>query len=358
MTTILVVDDRAVNRQFMTTLLSYFDYRILEAVNGVEALFMIQMEHPDIVITDILMPQMDGLELVRTIRADPGLASTQIIFYSAIYRLSDARELAANLGVRYVISKPAEPAVILDTIATALGETPDGGAARRTAAEAKPPAEGLTKQFLQSVSNLEATSIRLAAIIELCFDLTAERNLDRMIDLFCGAARDLLGAHNAAVAITDGRGGPLLRFVTRGYDPAEQTLLRKAAERGELLPNPPIGQNKLRYPRAGVTTADLGFPAEYPPPTTLLAVALNPGDRDLGWFYVAGKQTEEAFGDEDVRIAHTLGTLAALIYENALASEEVSNQVVRLRREVSEQGRGQRAPRQSATQERSNASIQ
>ena len=260
MTTVLIVDDRAVNRQFMTTLLGYFEYTVLEAVNGVEALFMIQTERPDIVITDILMPRMDGLELVKRIREDATLQSTKFVFYSATYRLRDARELAEDLGVRHVIGKPAEPSVILDTIAVALGEKPDGGVARRKAAAARPPAEGLTKQFIQTVNNLEATSVRLAAIIELCLDLMAERDVDRIIDLFCGAARDLLGARQAAVAITDGRGGPLLRFVTRGYGNAEELLLRAAAERRELLPSPPSGQNKIRIPELASRRPRWGFP--------------------------------------------------------------------------------------------------
>jgi CheY-like chemotaxis protein len=339
MTTVLIVDDRAVNRQFMTTLLSYFDYSVLESINGVEAFFMIQTERPDIVITDILMPGMDGIELVKRVRGEATLKATKFIFYSATYRLRDAREMADELGVQHVIGKPAEPSVILDTIAVALGEKPDGGAARRKrATAAKPVIEGVTRRFVQTLSNPEAMSIRLAAIIELCLDLTAERDPDRMIELFCGAARDLLGARQSAVAITDGRGGPTLRFVTRGYDPGEEALLREAAEQGQLLPSPPAGQNKIRHPRAGVTTAALGFPAAYPLPATLLAVSLAAGTRDIGWFYVVGKQTEEAFDDDDVRIAHTLGALAALMYENALTFEELSRQTVRLQRQIGERG--------------------
>jgi CheY-like chemotaxis protein len=340
MTTILIVDDRAVNRQFMTTLLRYFNYEVLECVNGVEALFVMQAKRPDIVITDILMPEMDGLELAHRLRNDPDLRAIKIIFYSATYRLHYAREMVASLGVRHVIGKPAEPALILDTISMALGEDPDGGAARRQAgAIAKRPAGGLTRQYIRTVDNLEAMSIRLAAVIELCLDLTAERDLDGIVNLFCGAARDLLGARHAAVAITEGRGGVLLRFAARGYGEEEESRLREAAERRSLLPTPPTGQQRILHPTPGVTLPALGFPSACPAPSTLLAVSLANAERDLGWFYVSGKVGAKAFDDEDIRIAHSLGALAALVYENALLFEEIQGHAAALEREVTARGR-------------------
>jgi transcriptional regulator with GAF, ATPase, and Fis domain len=222
----------------------------------------------------------------------------------------------------------------------ALGEEPDGGATRRQAATvARRPAAGLTRQYIRTVDNLEATSIRLSAIVELCLDLTAERDLDGLINLFCGATRDLLGARHAAVAITEGRGGELIRFAARGYDAENETRLREAAEHHCLMPTPPTGQQRMLHPSPGTTMAGLGFPTTCPLPTTLLAVSLANGERDLGWFYVSGKIAAKTFDEEDVRIAHTLGTLAALTYENALLFEEVQGHAAALEREVSARGR-------------------
>src|SRR2546429_5758373 len=82
MATILIVDDRPTNRQFLLTLLGYSDHRLLEAANGAEALERVRTERPDLVITDILMPTMDGYEFVRHLRADPDLASLPVIFYT------------------------------------------------------------------------------------------------------------------------------------------------------------------------------------------------------------------------------------------------------------------------------------
>jgi len=123
--TILIVDDRSENRGFLSTLLGYFQHRILEATDGLEALAIAREERPDLIITDVLMPRMDGMELVKAIREDPALASAKIAFYTATYRMAKTREFATQCGVKHVIGKPADPEVILETVSRVLGdETP------------------------------------------------------------------------------------------------------------------------------------------------------------------------------------------------------------------------------------------
>ena len=78
MATILIVDDRSSNRQFLTTLLGYGGHRLLEAVNGAQALEIARVERPDLVITDILMPTMDGFEFTQRLRSDSELAATPV----------------------------------------------------------------------------------------------------------------------------------------------------------------------------------------------------------------------------------------------------------------------------------------
>lgn len=65
MATILVVDDHPINREFLVTLLRYRGHSLLQAADGAEALQVARAAHPDLIISDILMPTMDGYELVR-----------------------------------------------------------------------------------------------------------------------------------------------------------------------------------------------------------------------------------------------------------------------------------------------------
>lgn len=120
MASILVVDDHVTNRQFLLTLLAYQGHRLFEAASAVEALQVVHHQRPDLVIADIVMPTMDGYEFVRQLRAEPTIAGTQVIFYTATYNEREARALALACGVEHILSKPAEPQEILNTVAAVL----------------------------------------------------------------------------------------------------------------------------------------------------------------------------------------------------------------------------------------------
>src|SRR5439155_25059049 len=121
MTRVLILDDRPINRQFLTTLLQYKGFETREASDGVEGLEVVRAWPPDLAIVDIEMPRMDGVEFVRHLHIDRALASIPIIFYTASYEASEARRMAQECGVRYVLMKPSEPEVILETVDKALG---------------------------------------------------------------------------------------------------------------------------------------------------------------------------------------------------------------------------------------------
>lgn len=111
MATILVVDDRAANRDFLVTLLRYSGHTMLEESSGEAALAAVRAKRPDLVITDILMPELDGYSFVHRLRGEPRIASTRVVFYSATYLEGEARKLADACGVKHIIVKPCEPEV-------------------------------------------------------------------------------------------------------------------------------------------------------------------------------------------------------------------------------------------------------
>jgi len=90
MASILVVDDRLIKLQFLATLLGYGGHRLLEAMDGRDALERTRGECPDLIITDILMPNMDGVEFARQLHADPTIAHILSFPKTHSTRLSEA----------------------------------------------------------------------------------------------------------------------------------------------------------------------------------------------------------------------------------------------------------------------------
>src|SRR5579871_4039525 len=118
--TILVVDDQPTSRQFLETLLGYQGHRLLHAINGEEALAMVPAETPDLIITDLIMPRMDGYEFVFQLRSNPAIARMPVIFYTAGYDVREVSDLARSCGVFHILAKPADPEVILSNVEAAL----------------------------------------------------------------------------------------------------------------------------------------------------------------------------------------------------------------------------------------------
>ncbi|HKV40226.1 MAG TPA: response regulator, partial [Blastocatellia bacterium] len=124
MAKILVVDDQPFNRKLFVSLLGHEDHLLFEASDGVEALKLARDEHPDLIISDILMPTMDGFEFVHRLRADPAIATTRVIFTTASYLDREARTIAEACGVSVVLTRPCELETIRRTVETALRTAP------------------------------------------------------------------------------------------------------------------------------------------------------------------------------------------------------------------------------------------
>src|ERR1043166_3936030 len=113
MASILIVEDRPIDRKLLATVLTSGGHRVLEATDGIDALRLLHRDRPDLVISDILMPTMDGYELVRQIREISDVSRVPVIFYSATYHERQAKTLAQQCGVAAILTKPSAPSAIL-----------------------------------------------------------------------------------------------------------------------------------------------------------------------------------------------------------------------------------------------------
>ena len=120
MAKILIVDDHDGIRRFLATLLGCAGHEVVEACDGADALRKAAAHRPDLVISDLLMPAMDGFEFVRLLRSEPALEDTGVIFYTAVFAQQEALDLARACGAIYFVQKPCPPETLLGTVNEAL----------------------------------------------------------------------------------------------------------------------------------------------------------------------------------------------------------------------------------------------
>jgi CheY-like chemotaxis protein len=113
---VLVVDDDRVIQQLLEVNLELEGYEVVAtAADGKEALEKIAELKPDLVILDIMMPKMDGLEVCRRLRADPELAKIPVILLSARAQDMDIRE-GLEIGASAYLTKPFDPVELLEVV--------------------------------------------------------------------------------------------------------------------------------------------------------------------------------------------------------------------------------------------------
>lgn len=116
MARVLIVDDQAQNRYLLEILLKGNGYEVSSAGNGEEALTMARETPPDLIVTDILMPVMDGFTLCREWKSDERLKDIPFIFYTATYTDPKDERFALSLGADRFIVKPTQPHVLIQAV--------------------------------------------------------------------------------------------------------------------------------------------------------------------------------------------------------------------------------------------------
>ena len=113
--TILLVEDFDDTRLMMKMWLVKNGYRVIEAETGEEAIELAQQERPDLILMDVMMPGMNGLDATQRIRQDRALRRTPIVAVSA-YGAEEYRSLALDAGCNEYVSTPFEPQKLADLI--------------------------------------------------------------------------------------------------------------------------------------------------------------------------------------------------------------------------------------------------
>ena len=346
---VLIIDDNAANRQLLAALMNYQGHQVFEAGDGRQGLTLAREVHPQLVISDIVMPTMDGYEFVRQLRADPALAEIEVIFYTAHYHEREAYQLAAACRVARVLIKPCEP----DEILAAVGQVLACG---NGIAEVPAVAETFDREHLQLITDklaqkadeLQAANDRLTALTELNLQLASERDLHSLLDKVGYGARKLLGARYAVLAVVEkheaGRVFASTSGIEHGMDlpdlPAPQS---DAGPLGEVY----RARAAWRGRRTDRDRALRVLPEGYPPADAYLAAPIGSLTQVYGWLCLVDKLGADDFDVEDERLLCILAAQAGRIYETGSLNREVQAHAARLQIEIDEREMASAALRRS-----------
>ena len=122
---ILIVEDVPDILRLLEETLKFKGYRAVTAFNGQEALEKVQQERPRLIITDIMMPKLDGFGLVHRLRINPETREIPVIFLTATYVAMEDKAFALNIGATRFIEKPVNFDQFLQTIQELLAAKPE-----------------------------------------------------------------------------------------------------------------------------------------------------------------------------------------------------------------------------------------
>jgi signal transduction histidine kinase len=204
---VLIVEDSTSARNLLRYTFEHYHCTVFEAKDGEEGLDLAARHQPDIIISDALMPRMDGFQLLRALKSDPVLRSIPFIFYSSTYTGEKEEELALSLGAEAFVVKPIEPEALWEKTC-AIMEAWES----RQRAPAHPSIDESDEQYLRDYSRVvaakleekvheleEALALRIRAEDQLR-SLNAELEQRIAGEVEKNSAKDRIMAHQARLA--------------------------------------------------------------------------------------------------------------------------------------------------------------
>jgi PAS domain S-box-containing protein len=309
----------------------------------VEALAVARTTRPDLIISDILMPTMDGYEFIRQLRADAEVAHTPVIFSTAHYLDHEAKALAQQCSVPFILPKPCDPEIVLSTVDAALGLTPLPATPPQEAVFDREHLRLLTNQLARKADELHAVNHKLEALLELGRHLVSERDPRRLLDAYCRGAREIIGAKWAAMSILGEDAATEHQLFVNGLEHGMIASVGALEARQGVLGDVVKAHRPYRLRSVGGEPHMMGLPRQFPPVHSFLGVPMAYQTRIYGWLCLANKLGSDEFSEVDEQLAVTLAAQMGVAHENARLFGSVRRHATELAQEVVERRQAQEA---------------
>jgi signal transduction histidine kinase/DNA-binding response OmpR family regulator len=325
---ILVVDDDPMNRDILQTLLGAQGFATLTAVDGEEALAIAKAQRPDLILLDVMMPKVDGIEVCRRLRSDPAFPFMPIVMVTA---RSDSRDIVAGLevGADEYLTKPVDPDALVARVKSmlrikALHDTVQGQAAQLS--EWNRTLEGRVHEQVTQLEHLGRREWEATKLYEVTSQLASNLDVDRVLDLITAKALEFLGGDasglytydQARSGLTFHRGINLDPVLTRDLvlTPGEGVAGRAFQERRPVWTRDRLGDPSLQYRPEADALIQAKAPRAY------LAVPIL-GRGEVYGVLVDYFYEPHDFTPEEIQLLSTLADHAAIAIENVRLLDEI-----------------------------------
>ena len=319
---ILMVDDSPTNLLALESILRAPDRNLIRASSGEDALRYLLDHEAAVVLLDVYMPGIDGLQTAELIRGREKSRDIPIIFLTANTTGQSLLSRGYSLGAVDYIVKPVDPAILKSKVAVFVELFKKTREIKRQA--------GLLQQKNQELEN--ANLERLRMLIELGQELAAQHEPATVLQKFCRSTQKIIDAESVTVAMLDPDGHTVRHFFRcRG----EGEILNE----GEISPAIQMALARVtaeNYP-VRLNEADelfLEVEDEFSSLRSFLGAAITSASATCGWFYLVNKRNADEFSEADCRLAATLATQVAVAFENATLYAEAQHHATELRMEM------------------------
>lgn len=342
MTHILIVDDVEQNIYMLKVLLQGHGYEVETAVNGEEALEKARIAPPKMIISDILMPTMDGFTLCRHWKQDETLKNIPFIFYTATYTNPQDKEFALSLGADQFLIKPLDPEDLIGIIKKVAAEsetntsiTPDPSPEVEEITYFKQYNETLIRKLEDKMLELEQANQRLQTLYQVSTKLAVIKPQDELIYQALNAVIEIVGYEDAGFFTYDlvAKIFTLQAVINRSRQPQTHLIGKLQFNLGEERGFVGLCGQK----RTPIVVNDTQLDSRWIPVATSARSALFvPVIYEDELFGVINFLSTEknGFNDEDARNALTLASNIAIAIENVRLYERQKQYASRLEAEV------------------------